>query len=292
MFLILRNLTVYGMRAEQSQIVFGGISPTAVTGFAHKLCLDINRHMRRCLLQDISAALVIHDYVISKGSPKRPPLKKGRPEELPTVLDDRRANGVVSLIIQIDVNVPGRQISLIKDEIVHAVTQRLSGMLFGGGRIISRLTNQNVLLENELEDVIEGIKHNRLLNKGFILRDRRDILESSVDSENDPLDVVLDYLSYEQVGDGANKWKRKHQEGWIVPIFVGYQALEPPVYRVTSRFPERTYKHAYAESIISLGQYLSVKALSHSHDSRSLFQSCFWRHEADADSFLYHVTTR
>jgi CRISPR-associated protein Csy2 len=99
----------------------------------------------------------------------------------------------------------------------------------------------------------------KYLMPGFCLVTRQDLMQASMDEGKDAIDAMLDYLKLttDINVDENHKVSRskayKKEEGWIVPIAIGYQGISELGQLKNTRDP--TTPHRFAESVVTLGEF-------------------------------------
>lgn len=291
MFAIIGPVQVPDLNAQANAIVSGVASPTAVAGFAHKIERDLKEGGLPCTVS--GAALIVHKASLLDGHPKLAPtgsdLRKGKGGA--SILDEIKGRATLSLVLAIDLqtNVPKEDRADIAQEIALSLRERIPGYQFAGGRVhlIKDAARPVVMADEE-----EGLRAQlRRLPGGSVLQDRRDLLESIIATGRDPLDAILDVVERLSVAPkdekGSLAYVRRHA-GWLVPIAVGFQAIEPPRERRTARVPAGTYPHSYAACLTSIGEFKSLRSLL-SHDKDVLDRS-LWRHHHSPETGTYYVS--
>ncbi len=100
----------------------------------------------------------------------------------------------------------------------------------------------------------------RLLMPGYVLIERRDLLQHRLAECRDTLDQLLYYLAIHQEVDKTDTdeaiQRKGHRAvpGWIVPIAVGYRRLTPLGQVLKQR--DSTVPHCFAEPLVTLGQFV------------------------------------
>lgn len=266
--LVIRNVQVYDVSAQQNTLVIGSPSPATLCGAALALCRKLN-------IEFVSAAFVIHDFVLHPGHPRFVPhVTERAASTLDVVSGDLR----LSLLIEFD----GRQ--PVPDPLDHMAVERAAYWVswlrdaasrhlrnIAGGRVIEPPAVANVTMHADPLAALRAIRH----FGGSVLVDRSELMQGHAD----PLAAVIAHLTISEDGTKLTK-------GWLVPIHVGFQGIEPPTLRKANRQKvDAVLPHSFAECITSLAQYISVRRLL-------ALQHCFWRYRFDASERTYYVTAR
>lgn len=267
---VIGPLTVDGMTAQQPDIVAGYPAPTAVAGLGHKFALDLSAS-GKFRVRSAGTAVIVHDHSLMEGHVKLPLEDKAkiRQNKGANILDERRARVTASLIIQLEC------VTDVEDEALLAAAERIVPTLyFGGGKVFPKAegTTSKVTVAKSGEALIEAIYS---LPAGYALVDRSDLLDGAP-TDRDPLDALLDILELvpHDAGEGQAAYSRRNR-GWLVPVFVGYQAIERQRQRSGLRSPDAV-AHVFAESVYSVGEFRSIRSMI-SQDSGSLSRA-FWKH--------------
>lgn len=294
-YAIVGPLRVDDISANQPDIIAGYPMPTAVAGFGYKVVLDLNHDLGQKAFRFDGASVIVHSHSMQDGHPKNPVVgtdgSKGAP-----IVDELKARATLSFVFALDPASDGPfGDSVIDDQdVAAAISERLPGWFFGGGKIFlldGKRTSDTVTVSGR-EDLAASL---RRLPAGFVLLDRRDLLEAQAETASDPLDALLDLVETRPIEDETIEGKdakpeyRRLKPGWIVPIFVGYQGIETPQPRIHARLNNGVTPHVYAESIYSLGEYKSLRSLLATKGSEALDES-FWCHRVHRPAGTYYVS--
>jgi CRISPR-associated protein Csy2 len=117
---------------------------------------------------------------------------------------------------------------------------------------------------------------------GFVLIERRDLMEEQIDKGKDALDVLLDHLEVRRVeseNDETVFWRRKSEEpGWLVPIPVGYRAISEIRQVKNQRDPDCL--HCFGENVVTLGEFVLPIRLER-------LDEVLWQANVDNEQGLY-----
>jgi hypothetical protein len=302
-------IRAHNVRLDASASVSGLPPLTGIMG-----CVDV---LRRQFAGDDPAAdapscpdvlIVLHDVQVRPGRFKPSPNHKAAPTEVQETMEGT---------VEFTLIVRGLEVSGAR------AARGLVGKRFCGGNV--------VLLPAALRDR-DGADLAKILSSlppGRVLLDRRDLLER--DLPGDPLDRILHYLTWvpadpdedseasvriqdgdsrEHSGqaaardaDGQDSGKtgkpdkkpelRRPEPGWLVPIAVGYQALESydeSRFRSGTRDPDTP--HLFVEDLIGLGELVSTRILARRLRADLGQDGIFWKWRIDLDRGEFLVTAR
>ncbi len=283
-------MPVTEMSMDSSPITIGFPSIPAFMGFVHALQRKLQKKYTGLYLSDAGIACHTFEpgvYQTKQGlkiSMSRNPfyqekhLRKGVP-----FIEEGKADIEVSIIVAFH----GDNFS--SEELQKDVNSILPHLRFAGGTIWQ--PKQVKIVSIPWDDDIGQKKLLHQLMPGFVLLERRDLVEHSMNEGVDILDAILDHLEVRKFhADGEEKdgneryWSRKSGvPGWLVPISVGYRALSPLGNVENQRDP--AFKHCFAENVITLGEFVMpvrVKSL----------QNIMWSSYVDEDHGLYVFVQR
>lgn len=307
-YLVLSHLNVKNANALSSPISIGVPSVTAFLGATHKL----QRHLNINGFDSVKVkgtGIVIHEaqlrtfenfYKENSLVASRQPLKYDKKICLwssPPYIPDPKINLVVSLICDIE-----DDDFAIYDEkaFLKNVDKALSTEIrIAGGEILSPRVKGGKTVSSFLEagrinyfpgkdaqnpSNLRDIK--RLLTPGYVLIERREILEQEMEKGKDPVEAIIDYLAVHHECKKTDKetieWtRRKRTVGWLVPISVGFQGLTEPEKVKNQR--DDNYLHVFGENLITLGEYRIINSIKD-------FGEIIWRYKTDLDKQLYSCT--
>lgn len=285
--LIIPHIKVHNANALSSPFTIGFPAMTAWLGGVHAL----QRHLNA---QDIpvnflATGVVSHDvnlqtykgdndYVHSIVGTGNPLDKTGARSAF---IEEARCHLEISLVIEFN--------GITIDEHEHllsAVTQLLyAKMKLAGGDIKS--FQPPFCINNSEGDDKDLRKLQRHLMPGYVLIERRDLMQAAMAEGVDALNALIDYLavhhSCDQDEEGNIEWRsyRKTLEnkpaGWVVPIATGYHALSELSDAKNQRDPNTS--HRFAESLVTLGEFKMPHRL-HS------VEQMLWRYHIDGDLYL------
>jgi len=305
-YLLLERLEAHGVNAEANPYIAGLPAVTAFTGFAHRLerdfLLDSGITVR-------GTAILLHRFQQHRGHPKTPPaladiqLKDG--DMNPPIVDELKGDGVFSLLLRLVLPAGDETDDFADDDfadepeapaidgpgLARRIARYLPALPLAGGGLASQ--GRTLWLDDKPESITRQL---RRLADASLLIERNDLLEppagGSTGAEDgtaaaeDALDRWLRALALLKIED---KWGRA-QPGWIVPLALGYRALEPVQQRAGSRGGR---PHVYAEPVCGLGECVPlIRILRAEHPFTELREKGFWRHVDLPDDGLFIVTTR
>lgn len=208
-------------------------------------------------------------------------------------IEEARIHLDVSLIVQFS-SVELEQ----REALIENVQQLLSGhMKLAGGDILSYQQPEIHILDDNDHEGLEKLQ--RSLLPGYVLTERRDLMQQAMEQGLDALDSLIDYLAVHHhygLADEDNAENQKHNEdnleqdtllewhskrgtiGWIIPIATGFQAISP-LGEAKNQRDENT-PHRFAESVVTLGEFKMP------HRCRSL-EAMLWRYQFDDNKDLY-----
>lgn len=282
-YVLVRRLKVHAANAISGPLTYGLPSITAFLGFGHAL----QRHLSLQLPHDYhqnfrvhGVGVVTHQIDVLDHQEKfertlritaNPLDEKG---SRPSFIEEGRCHLSVSLVFE--VSGITREADFEEDA-AHAIYSR---MKLAGGDI---LDVPQIELAADNRDAV------RRLMPGYVLLDRRPLLEEQMESQDDGADA-LDALHriiaihssskthVDATGQETVQWSRfRRQPGWIVPIAVGYQALTRIEDTANARDPDTP--HRFAEAVTSVGEFMLASRLDSLADM-------IWRYRIDGDLYL------
>ena len=226
--------------------------------------------------------------------------------ETAAIVEECRVHMTVSLVFKVAGDAVTEQSD--RDNAIAHIAETLESMRIAGGSVLPakypRRPELLVLEEDPEARLAQFRKIRRKLLPGFTLVSRHDLLESrlqelqAADPAASPLDAWLDLsrltwrAELPQSDELANpvdptapsgkiEWKHNRDQGWIVPIPVGYGALSPlhPAGSV-ARARDATTPFRFVESIYSIGQWLGPHRLDD-------VSQMLWYADYDEENGLY-----
>lgn len=284
--LIIPRIQVQNANALSSPFTIGFPAMTAWLGAVHAL----QRGLQQSGFQTIkleSVGVVSHqfdlqthrhngDYVTSIIGTGNPLDKDGN---RPSFIEEARAHLTASLVIEytgLDAD--------DKDNALIQITRLMYGKLkIAGGDILSFDKPYFTNAENS----VDTQKVLRKLMPGYVLLERRELLQAAMQTGQDALAALIDYLAVHHSCTQENEnveWKSgRREKGWLVPIAVGFQGISPIGQALNQR--DINTPHRFAEAVVTLGEF---KMAHHIDD----IEAILWRYQTDLDSNLYLCQTR
>lgn len=279
--LIIPRVQVQNANALSSPFTIGFPAMTAWLGAVHALQRNLQQAGFKSLQLE-SVGVVSHqfdlqthrhnsDYVTSIIGTGNPLDKDGN---RPSFIEEARAHLTASLVIEytgLDAD--------DKDNALIQITQLMHGKLkIAGGDILAFGKPYFTNTENSADTQ----KVLRKLMPGYVLLDRRELIQAAMQTGQDALDALIDYLAIHQSCTQENEkieWKSGRKEkGWLVPIAVGFQGVSPIGQALNQRDADTL--HRFAEALVTLGEF---KMAHHIDD----IESILWRYQTDLDKNLY-----
>jgi len=308
--LVLPHVRVQNANAISSPLTHGFPAMTAFLGLMWALARRLERHDFPLTLD--SVGVICHDFQeqTTEGSYvktfclTRNPIDKDG--STAAIVEEGRMHMEITLVF-------GVSGGFVKDDpetqaaIAATILEELSGMRIAGGSVLPgqdwRSRPELVLLGGDAEDLRRNFRYlRRRWLPGFALVSRDKLLRNRLTRlrETSPtataLDALLDLARFNwkpvrpeesaaNESDATPKrveWKPESKDGWIVPIPVGYGALEPKEHPAGSVANARdaTTPFRFVESLYSIGQWISPHRLT---DVNQLL----WYATTDIESGLY-----
>ena len=290
-YVMLPQMVIHNFNAESNQYVVGIPAMTAFTGYAHSL--ERAMQVAGWLVSVEGIAVLLHDLRVHEGHPKCPSAMQGAKEFInPPIIEEIKGDMRVTLVLRLVWDKPAR--AWVKDRFDDGhpdLLRDLSGWVFrlpccGGschdvGQIrLLHSQQQDDSGEYPLQTALQTVLRQ---DRAFVIQSRADLLQEAQSLGQDALDALFDAMRV--LRDEHGQWQRQ-QSGWIVPLAVGYQAIEMPQQRGGARDGAR---HVYAEPLTSIGEL--VYAAHWLWQADFAFERVFWVHRHDAQQQTYFVTT-
>jgi CRISPR type I-F-associated protein Csy2 len=292
--IVLPVLRVDNVSVATASILVSPPSPMAALGLMHKIGLDLNR--AGILHADAnpfrSVAFAVHEFEIAAGHRRIPPEMRGESRDgAGSMIDDPEGNLLCTLVISAEIE-DHSVLASIKDYL----SANMRRYRFGGGRVIrsgiaSSDIGKGAWRLNPVEtawDEAEFQRIVRVLPPGSVLVDRTRLLDREDDDPRDALDRLLDRIARVKIpdrvksdsdngedGDGpedgvasyglpvpreGEKWSwGKAASGWTVPVAIGWRALCEVRERPGMRPAAGVVGHVWAEDIVGLGEWVSLR---------------------------------
>jgi CRISPR-associated protein Csy2 len=280
--LLIPHINVHNANALSSPYTIGFPAMTAFLGCIHALQRMLN-HGNFKEANFKSVAVVCHeidlqtykglgDYVYSIVGTGNPLDKKG---ERPAFIEEARCHLDVSLVIEYD--------GLEKDDEDEALEEITTALYaktkLAGGDILSFRIPEFLKINGSKE-------FGRLIRKlmpGYVISERRELIEKSMEDGLDAIDAMLDYLKVihrsEKDSDENVTWtSRRKTSGWIVPIATGFHGITDLSHAKNQRDPD--ILHRFAESVVTLGEFVMPYRIKNLDDM-------LWHYHIDLENSLY-----
>lgn len=277
--LLIPHLRIHNANALSSPFTIGFPAMTAWLGAAHALQRKLDAQGMPVQFDGVGVVSHQFDLQTYKGSgdfehsiisTANPVDKDG---SRPAFIEEARCHLDVSLVIQcqgID--------ELPEHELLDKVSQLLSASLKMAGGDIQQFGKPAI--HRNFEQL-----RTRLM-PGYALIERRELMVEAMESGQDSMDAMLDYLTIhhhceqqEHNGETNISWTSKRKEsGWIVPIATGFHGISELGQAKNQRDPDAP--HRFAESIVTLGEFTMPYKIT-SPDQ------LLWHYQYDAKNSLY-----
>lgn len=241
--------------------VAGVAQPVTTVGFVESLSRKVAEATSGSVTL-VGGAVIVHEASFLDGHPKFPPSESRQSgkgdlsgaEMIDVILARMTATFLLEAHVAGD---PEDTPGAMKDA-MRVLSGRIALHRFAGGAMRPAPRHRELPLVNGMMDEAEAIVALRLYPKGFLLRDRRDLLAPQ--EGEDALDVVLRHKVLRPPSNDKEVW-RKAEPGATAPISVGYRAIETPKARRTHRPAPDAPLHVYAESVCSLGEWVHLNRI-------------------------------
>lgn len=310
-YLILGPFSADAIDALQYDLILGLPSPTAVAGIGYNICLQLARKFNEEVVH-AGTAVIVHDHSMTRGHERYVNsvyFENKSDARKPAASEDRFiARAKISLVISFEEN----YIDFL--DMTKAAVVIAKGLSFSSSKLFPLATDEKLVRYAENDEVLKEYLKKSV--PGFILTDRSELvaeelqLLKDISDKADVMDAFLNILEFTnkeffEVKGENTKIKKKptakstkkakilktetsrKYPGWLVPIFVGYQGLEPPTLRENTRMFGETL-HTYAESLYSIGEYKSLYRLARTQGG-DFMEKSFWKHEKNLDTATYFV---
>lgn len=281
-YLIIKKMKVSEASMDTSPVTRGFPGIPALMGFVHALQRKLQTNHPGTGF--VAAGISCHSFDpgmhntgegVKISMSRNPPHEKRHLEKGVPFIEEGKADMLVSVIICVERGEFEAQ-GLIDD-----TTNLLPSMRFSGGTIWGA---EQIRIVSCSKDDEKGQKMVlRQLMPGFVLLDRKDLVEKSMEQGLDALDSLLDHLEVsrmepEEVHQKAEWAKKSGEPGWLVPISVGYHALSASGRVANQRDPD--IEHCFAENVITLGEFAMPTRLDR-------VEQLLWSSKTDENQGLY-----
>lgn len=280
--LLIPHINVHNANALSSPYTIGFPAITAFLGCVHALQRILN-HGNFKDLDFKSVAVICHeidlqtykgpgDYVFSIVGTGNPLDKSGG---RPAFIEEARCHLDVSLVIEYEGIEKDDE-----DEALKVITTALHAkMKLAGGDILS-------FSIPEFLKITDNKAFTRLIRKlmpGYVIIERRELMERSMEDGLDAIDAMLDYLKVmhrsEKDSDGNVNWtSRRNISGWIVPVATGFHGISDLCKAQNQRDPGTP--HRFAEAIVTLGEFVMPYRIKNLDDM-------LWHYHIELENNLY-----
>ncbi len=259
---VIGPMTVEDTNAVGHALIEGIPQPTALAGFLHNMGRQVP-----VLKAARGMAIAVRSFEIAAGPPRHVPDKHN--EKAAPIVDDRK--GRLECILVLTATIGDGQ----AEEAVAGIDSFLSRARLAGGIIVGK---PRVFATTDIGEMISRI--NAVSRRSHFLRSRPDLLEpEGPDDRRDPLDRMLDRL--------AKTKGQSRRGGFIVPVSIGYRALEKPSMDRQHRMKaDDVPAHQYAEDVLGLGEFVPARRAI-----AEALQGCFWNYDTGFEEAGYHLTT-
>lgn len=285
--IILPHIKIHNANALSSPFTIGFPAMTAWLGFTHALERKFNQAGYE-ELRFLSTAVVSHDFnlqtykgagdyvhsIIGTGNPLDKDGKRS------AFIEEARCHLEVTLVVEIE----GNEDEIWDDdpEGFNLLLQKyLHTMKIAGGNICG--FDKPVLSIVDDSDENKMRKLTGALMPGYVLVERRELMEQGMATGDDALDTMLGFLTINHQSDldESNEvvWSSKRKTaGWIVPIATGFHGITELGKATNQRDPE--VEHRFAESLVTLGEFVMAHRITELDDM-------LWHYHTDLENNLY-----
>ena len=294
--LVLPRMRAQHANAYQTSWLVGPPSPMTAWGMAHALSLHLSRGNAEHGLDPVrfdAMGIVHHSFEIEAMQAKAP-VFIASPGTNPNDTDgDTNDLGVMPCLIphlmrgamgmdKDDYGKNGRSVSIQPMVRAHAemslvlriaadsgevslddARDFVNSARLGGGQIIESFDPVRI---DDVKAVTQAV------GGGFWVVDRSDLVRQRMQADPDPVKAI--------VTECLRVRGHQYEHNWLSPAAIGWAALETPRQRRGAR---NGLPHAYAEPMVGLVQYQSVRADNHS--------PIFWSYRADSTRGIYFVSS-
>ncbi len=277
--LLIPHLRIHNANALSSPFTIGFPAMTAWLGAAHALQRKLNAQGMPVQFDGVGVVSHQFDLQTYKGpgdfeysiiGTANPVDKDG---SRPAFIEEARCHLDISLVIQcqgID--------ELPEHELLDKVSQLLSASLKMAGGDIQQFGKPAI--HRNFEQL------RARLMPGYALIERRELMIEAMESGQDAMDALLDYLAthhhceqQEHNGEANISWTSNRKEpGWIVPIATGFHGISELGMAKNQRDPDAP--HRFAESIVTLGEFTMPYKMNTPEE-------LLWHYQYEAENNLY-----
>jgi CRISPR-associated protein Csy2 len=282
--ILLPKINIQNANALSSPYTVGFPAMSAWLGFMHAM----QRKLREKGVGDIellSLAVSSHkfnlqtykgdsDFVYSIIGTANPLEKDGARGAF---IEEPRCHLEVSLLLEFQ----GDEDKIDTPEGKELIGNLLATMKIAGGDILS-FQPPEISVINDNDDRSRNSILRRLM-PGYVLVERRELMQESMQEGMDAIDAMLPYLTVHhssvQLDNEQVEWRSQRKvAGWVVPISVGFHGISALDTALNQRDPNTP--HRFAESLVTLGEFVMP------HRVKSL-DDMFWHHHFEPNNNLY-----
>lgn len=299
-YLLIRHLQIHNANAMSSPYTVGFPAMTAWLGAIHALERKIHQQGMDIDLQGLAVSCHQcnvqlyrgpHDYynsIIGTANPLKKSKKTGEFER-PPFIEEARCHLDVTLLMEITGADPDETADFLQ-----LIRNTLSCLKIAGGDIVSNVASvsMKVLFPDE-EDEKDFWHIIDSLMPGYILLERTDLMQTS--KNEDALDALLHGVDVVQISEKDEngkviRWqaKKEIQDGWLVPITVGFKDLSGAKTVINQRSTD--YEHHFVEPVVTLGEFVMPYRLflrTGEKRVKKTIDKIIWRYHYDAGQGLY-----
>ncbi|MEO0442775.1 MAG: type I-F CRISPR-associated protein Csy2 [Pseudomonadota bacterium] len=283
--LLLSKIRIHNANALSSPFTIGFPAMTAWLGAVHALQRKLNQVPQLKHLRLNRTAIVSHtfdlqthkaygDFVHSIIGTTNPLDKDG---SRPAFIEEARCHLTVSLVIEYSGIGPAVAEDFLLAHTEHILNSQL------------KMASGDILAVGSLSLEANEATLKRKLMPGYVLLERRDLMQQAMDNGQDAIDALLDYLvihhQCQQVDDKV-QWHSARKtlnnagdKGWIIPIATGFHGISACGYAKNQRHPDPDIPHRFAESVLTLGQFTLIY--------KTAINNIFWHYHYYPEKALY-----
>ena len=298
-YVLIPSLQVKDFNAESNQYVVGIPAMTGFTGFGHGLERYLQFLGWELAVEGV--AVMLHDLRLHEGHPKCPAAMQGAKDFVnPPIIEEIKGDMCVTLVLRL----VGEESDALAGKVENtfntpALRLALANWIYAnpccGGSCQEMKGLRLIPATVQAGDayLLATLQRLQQHDKGFWVVPRYELLLQQQAHGQDALDALFDTqrrTKQQLPHQSEARWRRdawiREQKRWLVPLAVGYQAIEVPQQRAGVR---KGALHVYAEPLTSIGELL--------YASHWLWQANFtlervlWVHKHDAQQQTYFVTT-
>jgi len=253
--LLIPNIKAHNANALSSPYTIGFPAMTAWLGFMHALERKLKDTefsevkfkglVVSCLDMDLQTYKGKSDYVSSIIATSNPLDKAGK---RPSFIEEARCDLEVTIAIECET------LAIDYGKFTQFIDDKVHTMKLASGDITSFKPCQYKEIDNN-----NPRKLTKYLMPGYCLVSRQELMQTSMKEGKDSIDAMLEYLTTTtnvEIDENHKVKKSKpsrKEEGWIVPIAIGYQGISN--LGVLKNARDETTPNRFAESVVTLGEF-------------------------------------